>query len=48
VAKIQIETLNDNCAEFKVNAFDMDDIRQGIVHVIGPEQGATLQGMTVV
>ncbi|MEE9309901.1 MAG: 3-isopropylmalate dehydratase large subunit [Cocleimonas sp.] len=48
VAKIQIETLNDNCAEFKVNAFDMDDIRQGIVHVIGPEQGATLPGMTVV
>ncbi len=48
VAKIQIETLNDNCAEFKVNAFGMDDIRQGIVHVIGPEQGATLPGMTVV
>ena len=48
VAKIQIETLDKNCAEFKINEFHMDDIRQGIVHVIGPEQGATLPGMTVV
>ncbi|MEE9352474.1 MAG: 3-isopropylmalate dehydratase large subunit, partial [Thiotrichaceae bacterium] len=48
VAKIQIETLNSNCDEFKINEFHMDDIRQGIVHVIGPEQGATLPGMTVV
>ncbi|MCK5903228.1 MAG: 3-isopropylmalate dehydratase large subunit [Cocleimonas sp.] len=48
VAKIQVETLNDNCEDFKVNEFLMDDIRQGIVHVIGPEQGATLPGMTVV
>jgi len=48
VAKIQIETLDKNCAEFKLNEFHMDDIRQGIVHVIGPEQGATLPGMTVV
>lgn len=48
VAKIQIETLNKNCDEFKINEFHMDDIRQGIVHVIGPEQGATLPGMTVV
>jgi len=48
VAKIQIETLDKNCKEFKINEFHMDDIRQGIVHVIGPEQGATLPGMTVV
>ncbi|MEE9302662.1 MAG: 3-isopropylmalate dehydratase large subunit [Thiotrichaceae bacterium] len=48
IAKIQIETLNNNCDEFKINEFHMDDVRQGIVHVIGPEQGATLPGMTVV
>ena len=48
IAKIQIETLDQNCNEFKINEFHMDDIRQGIVHVIGPEQGATLPGMTVV
>ncbi len=48
VAKIQVETLNKNCEEYKINEFLMDDIRQGIVHVIGPEQGATLPGMTVV
>ncbi|CAA6827519.1 MAG: 3-isopropylmalate dehydratase large subunit (EC [uncultured Thiotrichaceae bacterium] len=48
VAKIQLETLDNNCDEFGVTEFKMDDIRQGIVHVIGPEQGATLPGMTVV
>ena len=48
IAKLQIDTLDKNCAEFKINEFHMDDIRQGIVHVIGPEQGATLPGMTVV
>ena len=48
IAKLQIDTLDANCAEFKINEFHMDDIRQGIVHVIGPEQGATLPGMTVV
>lgn len=48
VAKLQIDTLDKNCAEFGINEFHMDDIRQGIVHVIGPEQGATLPGMTVV
>ncbi len=37
-----------NCAEFGVTEFKMSDVRQGIVHVIGPEQGATLPGMTVV
>ena len=48
VARIQVETLNNNCAENHLLEFKMDDIRQGIVHVIGPEQGATLPGMTVV
>ena len=48
VSKIQVETLDSNCDEFGLTEFKMDDIRQGIVHVIGPEQGATLPGMTVV
>ncbi len=48
VARLQVETLGSNCKEFALTEFDMSDIRQGIVHVIGPEQGATLPGMTVV
>jgi len=48
VSKIQVETLDSNCREFGLTEFDMADVRQGIVHVIGPEQGATLPGMTVV
>jgi 3-isopropylmalate/(R)-2-methylmalate dehydratase large subunit len=44
----QIETLEENCREFGIPLFDMKDIRQGIVHVIGPEQGFTLPGMTIV
>jgi len=48
VARLQIETLDNNCSEFGLTEFDMSDLRQGIVHVIGPEQGATLPGMTVV
>ena len=48
VAKIQVETLDSNCKAFGLTEFDMSDERQGIVHVIGPEQGATLPGMTVV
>ena len=48
IARLQVETLDNNCAEFGVNEFKMSDVRQGIVHVIGPEQGATLPGMTVV
>ncbi len=48
VARVQIETLDRNCRDFGLTEFTMDDIRQGIVHVIGPEQGATLPGMTVV
>ncbi len=48
VAKLQVETLDNNCKEFGLTEFVMSDVRQGIVHVIGPEQGATLPGMTVV
>ena len=48
VAKLQVETLDANCKQYGLTEFDMSDIRQGIVHVIGPEQGATLPGMTVV
>jgi 3-isopropylmalate/(R)-2-methylmalate dehydratase large subunit len=48
VARLQVDTLDQNCANFDLNEFKMDDIRQGVVHVIGPEQGATLPGMTVV
>ncbi|MEH6626221.1 MAG: 3-isopropylmalate dehydratase large subunit [Motiliproteus sp.] len=48
VSKIQVQTLDDNCDEFGIVEFKMKDHRQGIVHVVGPEQGATLPGMTVV
>jgi 3-isopropylmalate/(R)-2-methylmalate dehydratase large subunit len=48
VSRLQVETLDKNCKEFGVTEFDLNDIRQGIVHVVGPEQGATLPGMTVV
>ncbi|EAT13557.1 3-isopropylmalate dehydratase large subunit [Bermanella marisrubri] len=48
VSKIQVKTLDDNCDEFNILEFKMQDKRQGIVHVVGPEQGATLPGMTVV
>jgi 3-isopropylmalate/(R)-2-methylmalate dehydratase large subunit len=48
ISRLQVETLDSNCAEFGVNEFKMSDVRQGIVHVVGPEQGATLPGMTVV
>ncbi len=48
VAKLQVDTLNDNCDRYQLVEFKMGDIRQGVVHVIGPEQGATLPGMTVV
>jgi 3-isopropylmalate/(R)-2-methylmalate dehydratase large subunit len=48
VSRTQVETLDKNCADFGITEFSMNDIRQGIVHVIGPEQGATLPGMTVV
>lgn len=48
IARIQVETLDQNCQDFGITEFRMNDIRQGIVHVVGPEQGATLPGMTVV
>ncbi len=48
VSRLQVETLDANCAEFGITEFRMNDIRQGIVHVIGPEEGLTLPGMTVV
>ena len=47
-SRIQVETLESNAAEFGVPYFAMTDIRQGIVHVIGPEQGFTQPGMTIV
>ncbi|HQX27944.1 MAG TPA: 3-isopropylmalate dehydratase large subunit [Alphaproteobacteria bacterium] len=47
-SRIQIETLSKNCAEFGITLFDMKDKRQGIVHIIGPEQGFTQPGMTIV
>jgi len=48
VSRIQIKTLDDNCDELGITEFKINDPRQGIVHVVGPEQGATLPGMTVV
>ena len=48
ISRLQVETLGKNCAEFEINEIPMNDIRQGIVHVIGPEQGATLPGMSIV
>ena len=48
VSRIQVKTLDDNCDHFGITEFKMADKRQGIVHVVGPEQGATLPGMTVV
>lgn len=47
-SKEQIETLDQNCQKWGITEFKLDDIRQGIVHVVGPEQGATLPGMTIV
>ena len=47
-SKLQIETLAKNCAEFGITYFDEHDARQGIVHVVGPEQGFTLPGTTIV
>ena len=48
VSRIQVQTLGMNTKEFGITEFGMGDIRQGIVHVVGPEEGATLPGMTVV
>ncbi len=48
VSRLQVDTLDQNCDELGITEFKMSDLRQGIVHVVGPEQGATLPGMTVV
>ena len=48
VSRLQVETLDKNCETFGINEIQMNDVRQGIVHVIGPEQGATLPGMSIV
>ncbi|MBV2134620.1 3-isopropylmalate dehydratase large subunit [Pseudomonas sp. MAP12] len=48
VSRLQVQTLDENCDDFGILEFKMNDRRQGIVHVVGPEQGATLPGMTVV
>ncbi len=48
VSKIQVKSLDANCLEFEISEFTIDDPRHGIVHIIGPEQGRTLPGMTIV
>jgi 3-isopropylmalate/(R)-2-methylmalate dehydratase large subunit len=48
LSRLQVETLDTNCSDFGITEFAMNDIRQGIVHIIGPEQGVTLPGMTIV
>lgn len=48
ISKLQLETLDKNCREFGIEQFQIHDTRQGIVHVIGPEQGFCLPGMTIV
>ena len=48
ISRLQVDTLDANCDRLGITQFKMNDQRQGIVHVIGPEQGATLPGMTVV
>jgi 3-isopropylmalate/(R)-2-methylmalate dehydratase large subunit len=48
VSKLQVDTLDSNCDAYGITQFKMNDLRQGIVHIIGPEQGATLPGMTIV
>ncbi len=47
-SKMQVDTLSENCREFGITLYDMNDKRQGIVHIIGPEQGFTQPGMTIV
>jgi len=48
ISRIQVVTLDENCRAFGIQQYDIRDVRQGIVHVVGPEQGATLPGMTIV
>ncbi|MGO1119699.1 3-isopropylmalate dehydratase large subunit [Rhodovibrionaceae bacterium A322] len=47
-SRIQVETLMKNCEDFGVPVYGMDDVRQGVVHIVGPEQGLTQPGMTIV
>jgi len=47
-SRIQVETLESNCEEFGITYFKLDDERQGVVHIVGPEQGFTQPGMTIV
>ncbi|MEM7668411.1 MAG: 3-isopropylmalate dehydratase large subunit [Pseudomonadota bacterium] len=47
-SRVQVEALRNNAAEFGIEIYDVDDVRQGIVHIIGPEQGLTQPGMTIV
>lgn len=47
-SRIQVETLEKNCREFGIRYFDLDDKKQGIVHIVGPEQGLTQPGMVIV
>lgn len=48
ISRLQVDTLVKNCEKYGITLYNMGDVRQGIVHIIGPEQGATLPGMTVV
>ena len=48
VSRQQVDTLRDNCREFGIRLYDLDNIQQGIVHIIGPELGLTQPGMTIV
>ncbi len=48
ISRLQVQTLDDNCRDYNIVEFEINDTRQGIAHVVGPEQGATLPGMTVV
>jgi 3-isopropylmalate/(R)-2-methylmalate dehydratase large subunit len=48
ISRLQVQTLDDNCRDFQILEFQINDVRQGIVHVVGPEQGVTLPGMTIV
>ncbi|MBL4622047.1 MAG: 3-isopropylmalate dehydratase large subunit [Immundisolibacteraceae bacterium] len=48
IARLQVETLTRNCGEFEITEYGMGDIRQGVVHVMGPEQGFTQPGMTII
>lgn len=48
ISRLQVQTLDDNCRDFDILEFQVNDVRQGIVHVVGPEQGLTMPGMTIV